>query len=196
MVFDMHPCGLHIYYPEKIDGQYDFVQTVPNNMKLLTKRQIAGAMKVCHLNETLGYPSNANFESEIRAGGICSCTLTADDAKVSHKIWGDSFSRLKGSTVRETGQHKPQSLVTVPWELVQLQQKVHIGIDIFFVNGRIFFMMYSQMICFTTVTHIINHKVVEVWAAMHQIHQMYMLCGFLIVEIAGDGEFAWIPDLS
>jgi hypothetical protein len=23
---------------------------------------------------------------------------------------------------------------------------------------------------------------------------MYMLCGFHIVEIAGDGEFAWIPD--
>jgi len=22
MVFDMHPCGLHVYYPEKIDGQY------------------------------------------------------------------------------------------------------------------------------------------------------------------------------
>jgi hypothetical protein len=21
-VFDMHPCGLHVYYPKKIDGQY------------------------------------------------------------------------------------------------------------------------------------------------------------------------------
>ena len=35
---------------------------------------------------------------------------------------------------------------------------------------------------------------VEVWAAMHKIYQMYMLCGFHIVEIAGDGEFAWIAD--
>jgi hypothetical protein len=25
MVFDMHPCGLHVYYPEKIDEQYGFV---------------------------------------------------------------------------------------------------------------------------------------------------------------------------
>jgi hypothetical protein len=32
MVFDMHPCGLHVYYPEKIDGQYGFVQTVADNM--------------------------------------------------------------------------------------------------------------------------------------------------------------------
>jgi hypothetical protein len=33
MVFDMHPCGLHVYYPKKFDGQYGFVQTVANNMK-------------------------------------------------------------------------------------------------------------------------------------------------------------------
>jgi hypothetical protein len=53
-------------------------------------------------------------------------------------------------------------------------------------------MTYSTMICFTTVTHLVNHKVVEVWTAMHKIYQMYMLRGFHIVEIAGDGEFAWI----
>ena len=45
-----------------------------------------------------------------------------------------------------------------------------------------------------TVTHLINHKVVEVWAAMHKIYQMYLLRGYHIVEIAGDGEFAWIAD--
>ncbi len=34
----------------------------------------------------------------------------------------------------------------------------------------------------------------DVWDAMHKIYQMYMLRGFHIVEIAGDGEFAWIAD--
>ena len=143
-----------------------------------------------HLYETLGYPSNADFETVLRAGSIGDCTVTADDAKVAYKIWGDSVPRLKDSTVRETGQCKPQSLVKVP------RQKVRIGIDIFFVNGHILFMMYSRMICFTTVTHLINQKVVEVWAAMHKIYQMYMLRGSHIVEIAGDGEFAWIADLK
>jgi hypothetical protein len=50
------------------------------------------------------------------------------------------------------------------------------------------------MICFTTVTNIINHKVIEVWAVMHKIYQMYMLRGFHIIEIAGNGEFAWIAN--
>jgi hypothetical protein len=90
--------------------------------------------------------------------------------------------------VRETGHCKLQSLVKVPKEQLQLQQKVCIGIDIFFVNGYIFFTTYSRKTCFTTIT------LSEVWAVMHKIYQMYMLCGFHIVEIAGDGEFAWIAD--
>ncbi len=74
-----------------------------------------------------------------QVGGIGGSTVTVDDAKVAHNIWGASVSKLKGSTVRETGQRKPQNLVKVPRELLQLQQKVCIGIDIFFVNGHIFF---------------------------------------------------------
>ncbi len=151
-------------------------------------------MKACHHYET-GHPLNADFESVLQAGGIGELTLTTDDARVTRKIWGDSFPPLKGSTVRrETGKHKPQNLVKVPRELIQLQQKVQIGIDIFFVNDHIFFITYSRMICFMTVTHLINHKVVEVWAAMHKTYQMYMLCGFHIVQIAGVGKFVWIAD--
>ena len=194
MVFEMHACGLHVYYPDKIDGQYGFVQTVAENMKLFTKRQIDGALKARNLYETLGYPSSADFESVLRAGSIGGCTVTVEDAQVAQRIWGPSVPCLKGSTVRETGQRKPQSLVKVPRELIQLQQKVSIAIDIFFVNGHIFFMTYSRKICFTTVTHLVNRKVNEVWAALHKVYQMYMLRGFHIVEIAGDGEFAWIAD--
>ncbi len=163
-------------------------------MKLFNKGQIEGALKAHHLYKTLAYPSNADFEVVLWVGGIGGCTITVDDAKVVHKIWEASVPKLKGSTVQETGQRKPQNLMKVPRELLQLQQNVCIGINIFFVNGHIFFMTYSRKICFTTVTHIINHKVSEVWAAMHKIYQMYMLRGFHIVEIAGDGDSAWIAD--
>ncbi len=57
----MLPCGLHVYYPEKTDGKYSFVQTVADNMKLFTKQQIEGALKAHHHYETLAYPSNADF---------------------------------------------------------------------------------------------------------------------------------------
>ncbi len=107
MIFDMHPCGLHIYYPKKFDEQYGFVQTVADNMKLFTKRQIEGALKAHHLYKTLGYPSNATFEAVLQVNGIGGCAVTVDDAKVNYKIWGASVPRLKGSTVKETGHRKP-----------------------------------------------------------------------------------------
>ncbi len=63
MIFDMHPCGLHVYYPEKIDGKYSFVQIVADNMKLFTKQQIERALRIHHLYKTLAYHSQANFEA-------------------------------------------------------------------------------------------------------------------------------------
>jgi hypothetical protein len=170
MIFDIHPCGLHIYYLKKTNGHYGFVQNVVDKMKLFTKQQIEGALKARHLYKTVGYPSNADFKAMLQVGGIGGCTITVDDVMVAYKIWGASIPRLKGNNVRETGRHKLQSLVKVPKELMQLQQKVCIGINIFFVNGHIFFMTHSRKICFTTVTHLLNHEVSEVWAAMHKIH--------------------------
>ncbi len=86
--------------------------------------------------------------------------------------------------MRETHHCKLQSLVKVRKELLQIQQNVCIGINIFFVNGHIFSMRYSRKICFATVTHLIDHNVSEVWVRMHKIYQMYMLCRFHLVKIA------------
>ncbi len=44
MLFEMHPCGLHVCYPKNM-GEFGFVQMVEDNMKLFSKRQIAGAVQ-------------------------------------------------------------------------------------------------------------------------------------------------------
>jgi hypothetical protein len=40
MLFEMHPCRLHVCYPKNM-GEFGFVQTVEDNMKLFSKQQIA-----------------------------------------------------------------------------------------------------------------------------------------------------------
>jgi hypothetical protein len=42
LFFEMYPCGLHICYLKKM-GEFEFIQTVKDNMKLFSKHQIAGA---------------------------------------------------------------------------------------------------------------------------------------------------------
>ena len=59
LLFEMHPCGLHICYPKpKKICEFRFVQTVEVNMKLFSKRQIAGAVRARHLYKKLIYPSS------------------------------------------------------------------------------------------------------------------------------------------
>jgi hypothetical protein len=36
-IFDMHPCGLHVYYPKKTDGHYGFVQAVADNVGIIVR---------------------------------------------------------------------------------------------------------------------------------------------------------------
>ncbi len=87
MIFDMHSCRLHVYYPEQSNGQYGFVLTVTESMRLFTKQQIEGVLKVCHLYKTLvGYPSNAVVKAVLQVGGIGGCTVTVDNAKVAYRI--------------------------------------------------------------------------------------------------------------
>ncbi len=43
LLFEMHPCGLYVCYPKKM-GEFGFVQTVEENMKLFSKQQIAGVV--------------------------------------------------------------------------------------------------------------------------------------------------------
>jgi hypothetical protein len=60
LLFEMHPCGLHVCYPKKM-GEFEFVQTVQDNMKLFSKWQIAGAVQARELYEKLIYLSTADY---------------------------------------------------------------------------------------------------------------------------------------
>ena len=112
LLFEMHPCGLHVCYPKKL-GQFGFVQTVQDNMKLFSKRQIAGAIKARELYEKLIYPSTADFRAIVAAGGVPGSDVTIDDVKATEVIWGRSVIKLKGNTVRREGKRKKQSIITL-----------------------------------------------------------------------------------
>ncbi len=102
---------------------------------------------------------------------------------------------MKGNTVRRNGKHVVQSIVKVPKELIKFQQDVELAIDCFFVNKHIFLTTISTKICFIMVTHLAHRNKALVWEALHVTYKMYLLCGFRIVVIAGDQEFASICDL-
>ena len=194
LLFEMHPCGLHVCYPKKM-GEFGFVQTVEDNMKLFSKRQIAGAVRARDLYEKLIYPSTSDFRAIVSVGGVPGSDVTTEDVKAADVIWGRSVLKMKGNTVRRNGKRVAQSIVKVPKELIKLQQDVELAIDCFFVNKHTFLTTYSTKICFTTVTHLAHRNKALIWEALHATYKMYLLHGFRIVVIAGDHEFASISEL-
>jgi hypothetical protein len=110
LLFEMHPCGLHVCYPKKI-GKFGFVQTVEQNMKLFSKRQIAGAEKIRNLYLKLIYLSTADFWAILSAVGIPGCKVTLDNAKAAEVIWGWSVLKMKKNTVRKNAKQVTQSIV-------------------------------------------------------------------------------------
>ncbi len=194
LLFEMHPCGLHVCFPKKM-GQFGFVQTVHDNMKLFSKHQIAGANKARELYEKLIFPSTSDFRAIVSTGGVPGSDVTTNDVKATDVIWGRFVLKMKGNTVQQNGKCVTQSIVKVPKELIKLQQDVELAIDCFFVNKHVFFTTLSTKIVFTTITHLTSRNNDMIWVALKATYMMYLLRGFCIVVIKGDHEFASISDL-
>ncbi len=58
------------------------------NMKLFSKRQIAGAVKVRELYEKFIFPSTSDFRAIVSAGAVLGLDVTIDDVKAAEVIWG------------------------------------------------------------------------------------------------------------
>jgi hypothetical protein len=191
---EMNPCGLHVCYPKM--GEFGFIQTVKDTMKLFSRRQIVDATSAKGLYEKMIFPSTADFRAIVSAGGIPGCEVTPDDVKTAIIIWGCPVLKMKESNVRRNAKRLVQSVIKVLSKLIKLQKDVELAIDIFFINKHAFFTAYSTKICFTTVTHILACQKEHLWEARHLTYKMYMLRGFRIIVLSGDQEFAALSELA
>ncbi len=86
-------------------SKFGFVQTVEDNMKLFSKRQIAGAVRARDLYEKLMYPSTSDFRAIVSAGGVPGSDVTTKDVKAADVIWGSICSQDE----REHGEKERQA---------------------------------------------------------------------------------------
>ncbi len=69
-------------YPKKM-GQFGFIQTVQDNMRLFSKCHTAGAVKARELYEKLIFSSTSDFRAIASAGGVLGLDVTIDDVKAT-----------------------------------------------------------------------------------------------------------------
>ena len=192
--FRMHESGLHILVkPDGTSGRV-FIQTVEENKKKYTSRQVAGADTAKALYEHMTYPGIGDFINTLRGGHIRDCRVSVEDGKRMFAIYGPHVMRCKGTEVTKTNKYKQTNIVAVPRSLIRAQSKVVLCIDMFFVNKYVFITTYSVGICYTTTSHVSTKAVKHYWPYLLQVIQMYTARGFRIVMIRGDFEFNGIAN--
>jgi hypothetical protein len=80
-------------------------------------------------------------------------------------------------------------------EIMKLHKEVFLTTDIFFVNNIPFFLTLSRDICFTSVNHLADRTVPQIFKAFKEMYQYYLQCGFHIKTVHANGEFAPLKPL-
>jgi hypothetical protein len=192
--FKMHKSGLHYYDPRK-EQHLTFDNTVSENKTGFTKPKIKCAEITKNLYKNLSFLSMKDFKWVIRSNQIKDCPATIQDIDVATKIWGKNIATLKGKTTRSKTHPVARDYVKVTKELLKLHKEVFLTTGIFFVNKIPFFLILSRKICFTAVHHLVDRTVPQTFKDFKEIYQYYLQCGFHIMTVHADGEFAPLKTL-
>ena len=92
--FGMHYDGLH--YHDTVNRQVTIVQTVTENEKGYSQRQLTDAKTARDLYAKVGYPLIKDFVNMVKENMIMNCPVTIEDIIRSKKSNGPSVQALKG----------------------------------------------------------------------------------------------------
>ena len=76
------------------------VQTIEENAKFLTPKEIAQANVAKQLLHSLGYPSVVDLKTIIKTNLICNNPITESDIKLMEHLFGPDIPTVKGKTTR------------------------------------------------------------------------------------------------
>ena len=105
--FGQGPEDAHCTKPNEFIGRTQqepmmghFPQTVADNARFYSQRQISRAKTARDLLHATGCPSVADLKTILKMNGIANCPITLDDVNIAEKICGPDVASLKGKTTR------------------------------------------------------------------------------------------------
>jgi hypothetical protein len=96
------------------DAAHLHVNTVRNNYKGFTPKQIKRAYEVCHLMLMTGVPSEHAFLSMVHLNQLKDCPIMHDDIKIAHTLFGPDLANIRGKTVRQSPKRVETDYVEIP----------------------------------------------------------------------------------
>ena len=188
-VFKKDATGLYIT-PKKTE--LSMLNTVEENKKLYTKRQVARAEEARKLYQVIGYPSLRDYKHIIQTNQIKNCPVTIEDINISEKIFGPDVYAIKGKSVRKKPKVVVNDYIEIPRELIQAHKGIILCADIMFIDQVGFLVTMSKHIKFITIRYIPDRKKDTLLEAFDATFIKYNNAGFVIKDLHVDPEFECI----
>jgi len=174
---------------EKESAEVALVNTVEENSKLFTERQVSRAKKARDLYHAIGTPSLHDFKAAIRMNMIKDNPVTIQDVTITEKIFGPDIGALKGKMTCRKPAPVVDDQIDIPKELVDTQYTVVLCIDSMKVNGLYFLATISKELFYRTAQHLGGQSSEVYLEALRNVFRIYHAGGFRVHEIRCNNEF-------
>jgi hypothetical protein len=105
---------------------YQFLTTVKDNMKFLSKRQQEQAKRARELLKVMGLPMVDDLKAMIQMNLINNNVVTTEDVNLAMRAYGPDISGIKGKTTRQKPTTVENNTVEIPEELLEIQQDLKV----------------------------------------------------------------------
>ena len=166
-----------------------FPQTVADNARFYSQRQISRAKAARDLLHATGCPSVTDLKNILKMNSIANCPITLDDVDITEKIYGPDVASLKGKTTRRKPAPVVNDQVQIPQELVDKHKDIVLCMDVIFVNQIPFLVTISKNLKYRTATLLSARTTESYHKALDDVCNKYNSADFQITRVECDQEF-------
>ena len=167
-----------------------YLQTVYNNEKLFSKREIDRAKYAVEVQEFLAWLSTQDFLSIEAGNHLKNCDLTVDNVTRSIILYGEPVPYLQGRMTRSKPiRDDPLSRLqlTLPHKLHE--KRIELYIDIFHFMGCQFLLQESSIIKYVDVDDVFNQKIENLIRLIIKVITKYKKSGLQVSGVHVDNQF-------
>lgn len=165
------------------------IESVDENKKLFTNRQVEQAKLARNIYHALGTPSVHDFKAIIKSNQISNIPITIDDINIAEKIFGPDVGALKGKTTRQKPAPVVADYIEIPKELIDNHSNITLCLDGMKINGVNFLTTISRNIMYRTAEWVPSNTMQAYRSVLDNVFRTYNRAGFKITTINCDNEF-------
>ncbi|KAL7463852.1 hypothetical protein ACHAXS_004203 [Conticribra weissflogii] len=177
------------------DNAVMLIQTVKENYKGYTSRNVENAISARRAQGMIGNPSKKDFKKmladkdKVSNSLLRSCPYNPTDATHAHEIFCPSLPRLRGTSTRTKPSRVKPSYVDIPPKIVEPNIFVTLVGDVMFISGAPFLITLSRKIQFVTVQFMPRQTATELGNGLLQVLKLYRRAGFIVQTTLMDNKF-------